>query len=82
MWIIDRVLHKSFYHFANSEFVSWEVEDQTLGVTKLRVARSGGRDLECWIQVAGEPSDLNLHGVSHIGSSEGRLNPLVARVSE
>jgi hypothetical protein len=66
----------------NSEFVSWEAEDQTLGVTKLRVVRSRGRDPDRLIQAVGEPSDLNLHGVSHIVSSEGRPNPLVARFFE
>jgi hypothetical protein len=57
--------------------VSWEVEDQTLGVVNLQVARSGGRDPDHWIQAVGEPSYLNLRGVSHIISSEGRKNPLV-----
>jgi hypothetical protein len=56
-------------HFANSGFVSLEVEDQTLGVAKSRVVRSGGRDPDHWIQAMGEPSDLNLRGVSHIVSS-------------
>jgi hypothetical protein len=53
------------------------VEDQTLGVAKFLVARSGGRDPDRWIQAAGEPSYLNLHGVSHIVSLEDRRNPLV-----
>jgi hypothetical protein len=69
-------------HFVNSKFVSLEVEDQTLGVTKFQVARRGGRDPNRWIQDAGETSDLNLHGVSHIVNSEERPNPLVMRSLE
>jgi hypothetical protein len=44
--------------------------------------RSGGRDPDPWIKAAGEPSDLNLHGISHIVNKEGRPNPLVARIPE
>jgi hypothetical protein len=65
------------YHFVNSGFVSLELEDQNFGVTKSQVTRSGGRDPDHWIQDGREPSDLNLHGVSHIMSSEDRPNPLV-----
>jgi hypothetical protein len=61
----------------NSGFVSLEVEEKTLRVTSSELARSGGRDPDRWIKVAGEPSNLNFCGISHIVNKKGRSNPLV-----
>jgi hypothetical protein len=69
-------------HFMNSKFVSLGVEGKIVGIMKLQVARSRGKDPDHWIQDVGEPSDLNLRGASHIVSLEDRPNPLVVRIPE